>query len=224
VVRSHGWSGNTPSSDEEAITRILDAADEIIAERGAAMRNADVARSLGVTRQTVYRYFPGTQALLVATAMRSGDGFLEHLADHVRGETDPVRAMIEGVAFAIENLADDDRIGFMLTRRTQGEVFVSITSDTALAFSRSMLHRFEVDWEKHGFDDAALDELSEFCLRMLHSFLIDRGPGPRTGEDLRRFLARWIGPAIIYPRFAGAMDSLTKVAAPERRSRRRSAS
>jgi AcrR family transcriptional regulator len=224
VVRSHGWSGNTPSSDEEAITRILDAADEIIAERGSAMRIADVARSLGVTRQTVYRYFPGTQALLVATAMRSGDGFLEHLADHVRGETDPVRAMIEGVAFAIENLADDDRIGFMLTRRTQGEVFVSITSDTALAFSRSMLHRFEVDWEKHGFDDAALDELSEFCLRMLHSFLIDRGPGPRTGEDLRRFLARWIGPAIIYPRFAGAMDSLTKVAAPERRSRRRSAS
>jgi AcrR family transcriptional regulator len=224
VVRSHGWSGNTPTSDEEAITRILDAADEIIAERGSAMRIADVARSLGVTRQTVYRYFPGTQALLVATAMRSGDGFLEHLADHVRGETDPVRAMVEGVAFAIENLADDDRIGYMLTKRKQGEVFSSITSDTALAFSRSMLHRFEVDWEKNGFDDTALDELSEFCLRILHSFLIDRGPGPRTGEELRGFLARWIGPAIIYPRFAGAMDSLTKVAAPARRSRRRSAS
>ena len=224
MVRSHGWSGNTPTSDEEAITRILDAADEIIAERGSAMRIADVARSLGVTRQTVYRYFPGTQALLVATAMRSGDGFLEHLADHVRGETDPVSAMVEGVAFAIEHLADDDRIGFMLTKRKQGEAFSSITSDTALAFSRSMLHRFEVDWEKHGFDDAALDELSEFCLRMLHSFLIDRGPGARSGEDLRRFLARWIGPAIIYPRFAGAMDSLTKVAAPARRSRRRSAS
>ena len=55
MVRSHGWSGNTPTSDEEAITRILDAADEIIAERGSAMRIADVARSLGVTRQTVYR-------------------------------------------------------------------------------------------------------------------------------------------------------------------------
>ena len=179
------------------------------------MRIADVARSLGVTRQTVYRYFPGTQALLVATAMRSGDGFLEHLADHVRGETDPVSAMVEGVAFAIENLADDDRIGYMLTKRKQGEAFSSITSDTALAFSRSMLHRFEVDWEKHGFDDAALDELSEFCLRILHSFLIDRGPGPRSGEDLRRFLARWIGPAIIYPRFAGAMDWVNDTAAPE---------
>jgi AcrR family transcriptional regulator len=223
VVRSHGWSGNTPASDEEAITRILDAADDIIAERGAAMRIADVARTLGVTRQTVYRYFPGTEALLLATAMRSGDGFLEQLADHLRGETDPVSAMVEGMAFAIENLSEDDRIGFMLTKKDQGELTPSITSDTALAFSRSMLHRFDVDWEANGFDDDALDELSEFCLRVLYSFLVDRGHAARDGEALRQFLARWIGPAIIYPRFGGAMDALTKVAARPR-TRRRSAS
>ena len=223
MVRRHGWAGNTPTSDEEAISRILDAADEIIAERGSAMRIADVARSLGVTRQTVYRYFPGTEALLLATAMRSGDGFLEHLADHLKGQTDPVGAMVEGMAFAIEHLADDERIGIMLTERSQGEVSASITSDTALAFSRSMLHRCDGDWEAHGFDEDALSELSEFCLRVLYSFLADRGRAPRDGDQLRQFLARWVGPAIIYPRFAGAMDSLTKVSAPPR-PRRRSAS
>lgn len=153
MVRSHGWAGNTPSSDEEAIARILDAADEIVEERGAAMRIADVARSLGVTRQTVYRYFPGTEALLLAIAMQSGDGFLDRLARHVKGRTDPVDATVEGMAFAIEHVMDDERIGFMITKRNGG---VSLTSDTALAFSRSMLHRFDVDWEAHGFDDAAL--------------------------------------------------------------------
>lgn len=222
MARRHGWSGNTPTSDEEAIRRILDAADQIIAERGSAMRIADVARSLGVTRQTVYRYFPGTEALLLSTAMRSGDGFLEQLANHVRGETDPVNAIIEGVAFAIENLTQDDRIGYILAGPSRGEV--SITSDTALAFSRSMLHRYDVDWEASGFDDAALDELSEFCLRILYSFLVDRGHSARSGDQLRHFLARWIGPAIIYPRFADAMDSLTKIATPPQRSRRRPAS
>lgn len=223
MVRSHGWGGNTPSSDEEAITRILDAADEIIAERGSAMRIADVARDLGVTRQTVYRYFPGTEALLLATAMRSGDGFLEHLADHVRGQTDPVTAVVEGLAFAIEHLGEDERIGFMLNRRSQGDVSASLTSDTALTFSRSMLHRYEVDWEANGFDEAALGELAEFCLRLLYSFLVDNGRAPRDSEALRVFLARWVGPAVIYPRFAGALDSLAKVAAPKR-VRRRSAS
>ena len=65
-MRSHGWSGNAPASDEEAIDRILDVADAIIAERGSAVRIADVARTLGVTRQTVYRYFPGTEELLLS--------------------------------------------------------------------------------------------------------------------------------------------------------------
>ena len=223
MARRHGWSGNTPTSDEEAITRILDAADAIIAERGSAMRIADVARSLGVTRQTVYRYFPGTEALLLATVMRSGDGFLEQLAKHVGDETDPVTAVVEGLAFAIENLSKDDRIVYMLSKRSRGEIGPSLASDTALAFSRSMLHRYNVDWEANGFDEDALGELSELLLRILYSYLVDSDPPNRGGDSLRAFLARWVGPAVIYPRFAGAMESVTKVAVPQR-ARRRSAS
>ena len=207
-MRSHGWAGNTPASDEEAIGRILNAADKIIDERGPAMRIADVARALGVTRQTVYRYFPGTQALLVATAMRSADGFLDRLATHLEGVTDPVVAMTEGMAFAIEQLASDNQVEFVLNRRHLRGQTVSIVSDTALEFGRSMLHRFDVDWEHYGFDDAGLDELNEFSLRVLHSFLADPGRPPRSGADLRRYLIRWIGPAIAYPQMALTMDAL----------------
>jgi AcrR family transcriptional regulator len=205
-VRSHGWAGNAPASDEEAIERILDAADRIIDERGPAMGIADVARALGVTRQTVYRYFPGTQALLVAAAMRSADGFLDRLATRLDGVTDPVLAMTEGMAFAIEQLASDDQLAFVLRHR--GRQGVSIISDTALAFGRSMLHRFDIDWEHHGFDEAGLDELNEFGLRVLQSFLTDPGRPPRTGADLRRYLTRWIGPAIAYPQLARTMEAL----------------
>jgi len=207
-MRSHGWAGNTPASDEEAIERILDAADKIIDERGSAMRIADVARVLGVTRQTVYRYFPGTQALLVATAMRSADGFLDRSAAHLKGATDPVVAVTEGVAFAVEQLASDKQVEFVLTQRHRGSPKVSIVSDTALAFGRSMLHRFDIDWEHYGFDEAGLDELNEFCLRVLHSFLADPGRPPRSGAELRRYLTRWIGPAIAYPQMMRAVDAV----------------
>ena len=223
LVRSHGWSGNAPRTDEEAITRILDAADEIVADRGSAMRLADVARALGVTRQTVYRYFPGTDALLVATAMRSADGFLNQLAAHLRGETDPVAAMVEGMAFSIEKLSADSQIRFLLSRRkTEGAVAASITSDTALTFGRAMLHRFDVDWEEQGYSEDDLDELSEFCIRVLHSFLIDEGQNPRTGPELRRFLARWVGPAVVYPHLMRALGGLVS-APPKKRGGRRSA-
>jgi AcrR family transcriptional regulator len=221
-MRSHGWAGNTPASDEEAIERILNAADKIIDKHGSAMRIADVARVLGVTRQTVYRYFPGTQALLVATAMRSADGFLDHLATHLQGVTDPVVAVTEGVAFAVERLASDNQVEFVLNQRNRGGQTVSIVSDTALAFGRSMLHRFDIDWEQHGFDEAGLDELNEFSLRLLHSFLADPGRPPRSGGDLRRYLTRWIGPAIAYPEMARAMDTL-RASEPPRARRRSSA-
>ena len=94
-MRTHGWSGsapvsddetelsfspNTDASDDEAIARILAAASKAIDARGADFSIADVARTLGVTRQTVYRYFPSTDALLVAAAVHAASGFLDRLA------------------------------------------------------------------------------------------------------------------------------------------------
>lgn len=187
------------------------------------MRIADVARVLGVTRQTVYRYFPGTQALLVASAMRSADGFLDRVAAHLKGLTDPVLAVTEGIAFAVEQLASDNQVDVVLNQPRAGEG-ISIVSDTALAFGRSMLHRFDIDWEQQGFDEAGLDELNEFTLRVLHSFLADPGRPPRTGDDLRRYLIRWIGPAITYPQMTRAMDVLRSADHPPARRRPSAAS
>ena len=71
-MRTHGRGGAKPASDEEAVERILDAAGRAIEERGGDMRIADVARTLCVSRQTVYNYFPGTNTLIEAAANRSG--------------------------------------------------------------------------------------------------------------------------------------------------------
>ena len=203
AMRSHGWSGNPPASDEEAIARILGSADRIVAERGSSMRIADVARELGVTRQTVYRYFPSTEALLVASAMQKADGFLGRLERRVRDETDPVTALVEGVAFTIETLADDEQIGFLLRQRDAHSVGGAITSDTAYTFGRSLLHRLNVRLGRPRF-------------RRARAHRAERIPSPggevvphrcRQSQARRRPTARvpvprWIGPAIVYPQLA----------------------
>ncbi|MGV0800804.1 TetR/AcrR family transcriptional regulator, partial [Mycolicibacterium elephantis] len=120
-MRSRGWAGATPASDEEAIARILDAVDEVVAEHGSAIRLADVARKLGVTRQTVYRYFPNADALLIASAMRAVDGFIDQVVEHVRGVNDPVSALVECISFAVETLTGDPQLEGLLTRRQEGE-------------------------------------------------------------------------------------------------------
>jgi AcrR family transcriptional regulator len=199
-MRSRGWAGSTPASDEEAISRILSAVDEEIAEHGAVLRLADVARRLGVTRQTVYRYFPNADALLIASSMRAVNGFIDQVVEHASGLNDPVTAIVESVSFGIENLAGDPQLENLLTRRQEGEAVTSLTSDTAITICLSVFHRFNVDWRLHGYDGTALGELAEMTLRTVQSILTDPVQPPREGIELRRFITRWLGPAILYPR------------------------
>jgi AcrR family transcriptional regulator len=198
-VRTHGWSGSTPATDEEAVARILDAAGQAIDARGAEFSIADVARTLGVTRQTVYRYFPSTDALLQASAQRAATGFLDRLAEHLQGITDPVESVTEAIATTLEWLPEDKHIGLLLMPARASEFSQSVTSDVALAFANSMLRRFDVDWAGLGFTDADLDQLAEHLLRIIQSFVIDPGRPPRRGEDLRDYLRRWVGSAVKQP-------------------------
>jgi AcrR family transcriptional regulator len=195
-VRTHGWSGSTPATDEEAIARILDAAGKAIDARGADFSIADVARALGVTRQTVYRYFPSTDALLQASAQRAATGFLDRLADHLQGITDPVEAVAEGIATALEWFPQDKHIGLLLRPARATAFSQTVTSDVALQFANSIIRRFDVDWAGLGFTDAELDELAEHLLRIIQSFVIDPGRPPRQGDELRDYLRRWVGAAI----------------------------
>jgi AcrR family transcriptional regulator len=195
-MRTHGWAGSAPASDEEAIARILTAAGKGIDEHGADISIADVARTLGVTRQTVYRYFPSTEALLVAAAVHAADDFLERLAAHLRGVTDPAEAVTEGIATALEWLPKDKHIGLLLQSGQAMTHTESVTSDIAVQFAMAMLHRFDVDWAAAGFDEDGLDELAEYLLRIIQSFVIDPGRPPRTGVQLRNYLRRWVGSTV----------------------------
>lgn len=199
-MRTHGWSGSTPATDDEAVARILGVAGNAIDERGAEISIADVARTLGVTRQTVYRYFPSTDALLVAAAVHAADGFLERLAEHLHGITEPVDAVTEAIATALEWLPEDKHIGLLLAPGRASAHTQSVTSDVALRFANSMLRRFDVDWTGLGFSDDELDQLAEHLLRIIQSFVIDPGRPPRTGADLRDYLRRWVGGAVVAPR------------------------
>lgn len=195
-MRTHGWGGAKPATDEEAVERILDAASEAIAERGGDMRIADVARSLGVSRQTVYNYFPGTNTLVEAAATRSGMRFLERLAEHLAGMTDPVEALVESLAFTLEWLPDDKHVQLMLVHDFT-KASTGVTSDMGIRFGHGILAGLDVDWADLGLHDADLDDLAEYMLRILQSFMVDPGRPPRTGEVLRAYLRRWVAPVLI---------------------------
>jgi AcrR family transcriptional regulator len=195
-MRTHGWGGATPASDEEAIERILDAASEAIDERGAGIRIADVARKLGVSRQTVYNYFPGTSSLLEAAATRSGMRFVRRLTEHLAHITDPVDALVECLAHSLEWLPGDKHVQLMLVHDFT-KASTGVTSDMGFKFGHALLAGLDVDWAQAGLAAEDLDDLVEYLLRIMQSFMIDPGRPPRTGEVLRAYLRRWVAPVLV---------------------------
>jgi AcrR family transcriptional regulator len=195
--KRRGWGGDPPATDSEAAQRIVATAVELIAHTGAAITIADVAESLGVTRQTVYRYFPTADELMRAAAIASVDGFLDALATHVQGLHNPADAMTEGVMFTLDAVTAIPHLAILLSAPSSAARPSEITSDLAQDFGMRMITRFDVDWERHGYDEAALRDLVEFTLRTMLSFFVAPNDPARSPDELRRFLRRWLGSAIL---------------------------
>lgn len=196
VARRRGWGGRPPVDDDEAARRIVDAAVEVISRTGSAISIADVAESLGVIRQTVYRYYPSAEALMRAAAIASVDGFLDRLTEHVHGLNDPAEAMTEGVIYTLDEVHRIPHLGIMLSGSHSNIGAYGLTSDEARAFGMTMIRRFDVDWEGHGYDEDSLRELVEYALRTMQSFFISPSDPPRSEDELRGYLRRWMGTAI----------------------------
>lgn len=184
-----------PVDDDEAIHRIVGVARASIDATGS-VSVSEVATQLGITRQTVYRYFPTLDALLAGTAMSAVGEFLDRLARDLESITDPTSAVVEGIAYTLERLPEDRYLGLVMEPGRASAFAAGITSETAIAFGRSILERFHVDWDAAGFSGPRLDELIEFMLRTLQSFILDPGGSERHGAELRGYLRRWVAPAV----------------------------
>ena len=204
-MRTRGWGGDLPRTEDEARERIVAAAMRCIDRSGPGKATlADVAAELQVTRQTVYRVFPTTAELLTAVGEAGATQFLDRLTDHVADITDPRDALAEAIVYTLGRLPDEPYIG-LLVQVGENELFSrGATSSRAMEFGASVLRRFPIDWDEVGIDDEKLEGLAEFMLRVLMSFLQYPSDPPRTPEQLRVYLRRWLGPALD---IAGAADT-----------------
>lgn len=91
--------------DEEARRRILDAAGRCIVRRGTAQfRMGEVSDEAGVSRSTVYRYFPGRDDVLLGLMLTRIDHALDALVRSLPAPDDPVRSVPEMVLARVESV------------------------------------------------------------------------------------------------------------------------
>src|SRR5437588_11190753 len=91
--------------DEEARRRILEAAGRCTVRRGNTQsRVGEVADEAGVSRSTVYRYFPGRDDVLLGLPLMRIDNALGELLRALPAPDDPVRSVPEMVLARVESV------------------------------------------------------------------------------------------------------------------------
>ncbi len=113
-----------------------------LAEAGTTS-TAEIADMLGVTRQTVYRYFPTTNDLLNAAAMYAVGELQENLVGHVAAASkgDPAEAVVEVVAYVYEHLRDDPALKRLVAPGQISTTIAALTAPSSIALGGKLLDR-----------------------------------------------------------------------------------
>jgi AcrR family transcriptional regulator len=194
----HGWQGNPPGTGDEARRRIVEAATACIDRLGLAKTSlSDIATEAGVTRQTVYRYFPGLADILTAVAEAGAAEFAARMERHLASFATPEEAAVESVVWAVRAIPREPYMGLLLQAGETDSFTAGVTSPLSFALGARILGNLPVDWSAVGVTtEADLRGLAEILMRLFISFLRYPSTPPLTDDQLRALVRRWIGPAL----------------------------
>lgn len=191
-MRTRGWNGSIPETDDEAVGRILDTAHNVVKSTGPKATLAAVSRELGVTRQTVYRYFDDMRSLLVALARREAGVFVTRLTEHANSLPAEADVVVETMLFAIEKLPHEQFLSIVLDGRESAVAAAAVRTAAAASTARDVAEQAGIDWSKYGVAKDEIDSYLNYLLRNVQTFLVDPWSPEGDSDGLREYLSRWV--------------------------------
>ena len=191
----------THTEPDSSTERILDAAVEQFKEFGLRRTSIeDVARAAGVARITVYRRFPGKEALIEAVLMREARRFLAELDSSVARGLKVEEQIADGFVIALR-AANHPLVGRLLAADPEVTLpFLTVNAGPALALARGFLASRirEAKAKRLIPEDIEPEQVAEVVVRLTLSFLLVREScvAVDDAEEARRFARRHIAPLI----------------------------
>jgi AcrR family transcriptional regulator len=161
------WNETVEAHRRDVRDAILDTTAALVAEHGLrSVTMSQIAEETGIGRATLYKYFSGVEAILLAWHERQITGHLEYLAD-VRNEAGDPGEQLEAVldAFAL--------IAYESHGRHDTELGAFLHREENVAHAQQQLHDIIRDLLTEGAkagnvrNDVAPDELASYCLHAL---------------------------------------------------------
>jgi AcrR family transcriptional regulator len=175
--------------------RILDAAFSSVRDFGISRTTVeDVAQRAGLSRQTVYRYFPSKDHLILALVLREEEKFIEGTRRAFSSEDDLEEAFSRAITFCLEyarehplldRLLATDQETFLPYLTTRGQPVIQRARDSLMEVAE---HRTAPASRE------AVRDLLDVAIRTTLSYILT--PSERPPEAVGRTMSRALVAAI----------------------------
>lgn len=190
-----------PLDDDEARSRLLDAAARCIVRRGdAQIRMAEVADEAGVVRSTVYRYYASRDELLLGLMLQRIDAALHRWVQSLKHSGDAAGSLRSLVLEPVAAVDDGDPLNRALYAGASAAV-TSVLAVGAEAITDVVVARLEPlfdQWRDDGqiYADLSVRETAQW-LSATSSFLLTPVWRQRPEAAKRRFVDRYLLRALV---------------------------
>lgn len=174
--------------------KILEAAIRCVKQWGIEKTNLnDIAKEAGVTRPTVYSYFPNKTDVIHTALLQSGYSLGERMLTYMNQFENTADRLIESILFALEELPKEPFLAVITQAGLSDYINEDALSDEEGQAIRLLLFR-EI-YKNTNIDEDELKEITELASRLTLSLLMIKGPAERTREEQKAFLHRRLIPA-----------------------------
>jgi len=181
--------------------RLLDAAEACFEQFGLAKTTMeDVARSAGMSRATVYRYFTNRDELLMGVVEREARCTSVVIKERLRGIRNPGEYIVEGIVQSLAEIPKRPALAMPF-----GADVVGVTSRLVLNSERLANIALELilpviePAQKKGLLREHIDVnlMIEWIFRIIASYLTVPSSSARTEKEMRALLRTFLLPALL---------------------------
>jgi AcrR family transcriptional regulator len=167
--------------------RILDAAFGCIERVGLARTTVeDVARAAGLSRQSVYRYFPSKDHLIMGLVLREEERFLDGIRMAFERDTDLRQAIEDSLLFCLR-FARQHPLLDRLLQTDPGTLLPYLTTRSAPVVARARETVLSLIRRKSWVRADLVEQVGDTVVRAVISYALH--PPERRVEDVARDLA-----------------------------------
>jgi AcrR family transcriptional regulator len=185
---------------ELAVDRLMEAAREVFARDGIqGARMANLAKTAGCARATLYRYFPNKEALLHAYMVRVANDFGKVLDERLRGLRSFGDRLVEAVATSVELIQEREDVTPFFNQEGLG-LTAQLTSNAA-ALREQLARQIDAESRSDRIEgklraEVSSREAADWLTRVIFSFSVLPAEAG-SGVAFRKYLKKMLIPALV---------------------------